>query len=81
MEYRIAQLFVDALGIKEISLHDDFFKLGGNSILAIRLSHQMSKIFEGEVRVADLFRLKNIKGLVKNLKPKVVDAKNVEKEF
>jgi acyl carrier protein len=80
-EYQIAQLFVDALGIEQISLHDDFFKLGVNSILAIRLSHQMSKMFEYEVRVADLFRLKNIKGLVENLKPVVVDVENIEKDF
>ncbi len=55
-EYQIAQIFGDVLGVEEISLHDDFFSIGGNSILAIQVSHQMSKVLGYDVMVADLFQ-------------------------
>ena len=65
-EYKIARLFGEVLGIDKISIHDDFFSLGGNSILAIKLSYHMSKELDLEVSVSDVFRSKSIKGLTSN---------------
>lgn len=36
-ERKVYQIWVDALGIEDISTDDDFFDVGGNSLLAIRL--------------------------------------------
>jgi polyketide synthase PksJ len=33
--YEIAKVFLDVLGVKKISVYDDFFKLGGDSLLAV----------------------------------------------
>jgi len=65
-EYQIALIFSDVLGIEEISLHDDFFRLGGNSILAIQVSHRMSKALGYDVKVADLFKYCTISQLLKH---------------
>lgn len=62
-EYQLAQIIGSMLGVEEISIHDDFFKLGGNSILAIRVSHQISDTFQCEVKVADIFKYKTISEL------------------
>ena len=65
-QYKIARMFGEVLGIDQVSIYDDFFSLGGNSILAIKLSHLMSKELDLEVSVSDVFRSKNIKGLTSN---------------
>jgi len=62
-EYQIAQIFGEALGIEQLSIHDDFFRLGGNSIHAIHVSHRISKTLNCEVFVADLFKYKTISEL------------------
>ena len=43
-EYQIAQIFGEVLGVEQISIHDDFFKIGGNSLLAVKLISMLKKI-------------------------------------
>ncbi len=42
---------------------DDFFKLGGNSILAIKLISKLNKKLKSHIKVADVFVSKNIASL------------------
>lgn len=63
-EYKIAKIFGSILGLEEISLHDDFFRMGGNSISAIQVSHRISNVLGIDVGVADIFKYNTIAGLV-----------------
>ncbi|WP_212004673.1 non-ribosomal peptide synthetase/type I polyketide synthase [Chitinophaga sp. HK235] len=63
-EYQVAQIFAELLGLEQISLHDDFFKIGGNSILAIRASHKISKLLGKEIKVTDVFKHRTIAQLL-----------------
>lgn len=67
------------LGLEKIGITDDFFRLGGNSILAIQIAHQMSNLFECDVKVADLFKYKTIGRLVANLA--LTEVEGTEWEF
>ncbi len=80
-EFQVARIFGDVLGLEQISLYDDFFKIGGNSILAIQLSHRLSAVLDSDVKAADVFRLKSCRALVENTKLLEVDAENIEMEF
>ncbi len=40
-ERRIAALFGEVLGVAEVGAHDDFFDLGGSSLLAVRLATRL----------------------------------------
>lgn len=62
-ESKIARLFAETLGIEQISVHDDFFKLGGNSILAIRVAHRLNDLLKKEIRIADIFKHKTSRNL------------------
>ncbi|WDF57314.1 non-ribosomal peptide synthetase/type I polyketide synthase [Mucilaginibacter sp. KACC 22063] len=62
--YKAAQIICSALGIYKISIHDDFFDLGGNSILAVWVSQRLSEVLKWNFKVADIFRLKTIDMLV-----------------
>ncbi|MFW0739990.1 beta-ketoacyl synthase N-terminal-like domain-containing protein [Flavobacterium sp. T12S277] len=63
IEYNIAKIFGEVLGLEEISVQDDFFKIGGNSISAIKVSHLMSQAFECDIWVSDLFKHRTIENL------------------
>ncbi|WP_425390979.1 amino acid adenylation domain-containing protein [Ekhidna sp.] len=69
-EFKMAQIFAQVLGLEEVSLHDDFFAIGGNSIHAIQISHRINKELDKEVKISDLFASKSIKELLSQSKPK-----------
>jgi amino acid adenylation domain-containing protein/non-ribosomal peptide synthase protein (TIGR01720 family) len=77
-EYLIAQLFGEVLGVTQLSLNDDFFRLGGNSILAIRLSHLLNKTLSCEISPADLFTLKTVHNLYTSFFAKKTSIKGKE---
>lgn len=45
----------EVLPVKEISIHDDFFTLGGNSLLATRLVARMRSHFQEEISTRSVF--------------------------
>ena len=69
LQVRMCGIYADVLGLNaaEIGIDDDFFRLGGNSILAIKLVNRLSLMLEIEVRVSDLFGCKTIRKLCNNL--------------
>ncbi|MEP7107701.1 MAG: amino acid adenylation domain-containing protein [Ferruginibacter sp.] len=60
IEMEICKIWKKVLGLERVGITDDFFRIGGNSILAIQLSYRMSNALGYDVKVADLFRLKSI---------------------
>ncbi|RKS87567.1 non-ribosomal peptide synthase protein (TIGR01720 family)/amino acid adenylation domain-containing protein [Orbus hercynius] len=64
-EHRIAKLFSELLVLDtdNISINDDFFRLGGNSILAIKLANRITNSCRKSVHVADIFNYKTISRL------------------
>ena len=65
-EKATCQIWQQVLGIDQVGTTDDFFRMGGNSIQAIRVSHRMSKALGSTVKVADLFKFKTIDGILLN---------------
>ncbi|PJD91504.1 MAG: hypothetical protein CK424_06765 [Legionella sp.] len=60
----ICDAYSKVLGIQEIGINSDFFKLGGNSILAIELTAILHHNFN--IHVADIFKLKTPKKISDN---------------
>ncbi|MGB8167994.1 MAG: amino acid adenylation domain-containing protein [Chthoniobacteraceae bacterium] len=63
IEKKIAALWQEVLGRNHVSLHDDFFLVGGHSLLAIRLIGRMREQFSVDVPVQRLFETPTISGL------------------
>lgn len=61
-EVRLAELWAELLGLDRVGIHDDFFELGGDSILAIRLA---SRALQAELPLSplQLFQRPTIAGL------------------
>lgn len=66
VEQSICSLWQEVLGIDRVGITDDFFRIGGNSISAIQVSHMMSRNLKCELRVADIFKYKSIAQLLQH---------------
>jgi amino acid adenylation domain-containing protein len=68
-ESTVAKIWIEVLNLKRVSIHDDFFDLGGNSLLSISLMEQIKKQFERELPLSTLFLNPTIEGLARTLSP------------
>ncbi|CAJ1495600.1 non-ribosomal peptide synthetase [[Mycobacterium] burgundiense] len=54
-EITVAEVFGEVLGLERVGLDDDFFALGGDSLIAIRVSSRLQSALDREVPVRYLF--------------------------
>ena len=55
VEKKIAQIWAEVLGLEEVGIDDDFFQLGGDSLLASRIVARIIDTFQVEVPLSALF--------------------------
>lgn len=55
-EKNLASIWTKLLGINRIGINDDYFELGGDSLLATQLASQVRSVFEVELPLVELFR-------------------------
>lgn len=56
VETALAAIWSDLLGVGRIGRHDNFFKLGGNSISAVRLAVRVLEAFAAHLTAVSVFR-------------------------
>ncbi|MGV9868978.1 non-ribosomal peptide synthase/polyketide synthase, partial [Rhodococcus koreensis] len=54
-ETTVAQTFTDVLGVDPIGLDDDFFALGGNSLIATQVAARLGRALDTRIPVRELF--------------------------
>jgi amino acid adenylation domain-containing protein len=67
MEERLAAVWQDVLGVERIGAHDDFFDLGGQSILAARLTAKLKVELGLDVPVAMLVQAPTVESMARAL--------------
>lgn len=69
IEKQLASIWKESIQLKEslIGVHDNFFEIGGNSLIAIQVHHQLVKEFSSSIQIDDLFRYPTISKLSKLL--------------
>ena len=55
IEKKLAQIWREVLGVQNIGIKDNFFDLGGNSLLLIRMHSKIETEYPGRLRVTDIF--------------------------
>ncbi|HEY4903685.1 MAG TPA: beta-ketoacyl synthase N-terminal-like domain-containing protein [Candidatus Sulfotelmatobacter sp.] len=55
-EQKIAKIWEELLGIHPIGIHDEFLRLGGNSLLAIRVAAELREAFQIDFPLAALLK-------------------------
>jgi hypothetical protein len=61
----------DLLGVEKVGVHDDFFTLGGNSLLAIRATNRLREQTEVDLGVRGLFSFRTVAELAEELERRI----------
>jgi acyl transferase domain-containing protein/acyl carrier protein len=78
IEQLTADIWHTLFGIERVGIHDDFFNLGGNSLLAIQLVSQLRKAFKVEMPLSKLFESPTIAGLSTSIAESQVKQRDLE---
>jgi acyl carrier protein len=62
-EIKLAILWEETLGISEAGIDDDFFSMGGHSLLAVQLIYRIRQHFLVEIALVQLFEARTIQHL------------------
>ena len=64
-EQEIAQVWQEVLQVEKIGIHDNFFDLGGHSLLMVKVHSKLREKFSRDVSLVEMFRHPTISALVK----------------
>ena len=65
IERELAGLYQDLLGVEQVGVSDDFFDLGGHSLVAVRLFARVKKKYGVDFPLSILFETATIEGLAR----------------
>ncbi|NES83520.1 MAG: alpha/beta fold hydrolase [Moorea sp. SIO2B7] len=68
LERQLTKIWQNVLGIKSISVTDNFYDLGGDSLLAVRLFAEIEKVFQKKLPLASLLMAPTVAQLVNQLR-------------
>ncbi|MHC5744029.1 MAG: type I polyketide synthase [Nostoc sp.] len=71
IEQKIANIWEELLGIKSVGIHDNFFKLGGDSLIAVQVLSRIRNIFSIRLSVANLFESPTIAEIAPKLEKQI----------
>ncbi|MBA4531487.1 non-ribosomal peptide synthetase [Brevibacillus halotolerans] len=69
LEETLAELWTEVLGVSQVGIHDNFFKLGGDSIKAIQIAARLNTK-QLKLEVKDLFQAQTIAQVIPYIKTK-----------
>jgi amino acid adenylation domain-containing protein len=67
IEMKLGAIWMQLLKVERVGIHDDFFDLGGDSLLAIKVILQIREVFGVDLSMHMFFRSATIAGLAKAL--------------
>jgi len=73
LESKIAEVWQDFLGIEKIGVEDNFFDLGGNSLIGLQVTAEMRKKLDREISPIALYEAPTVRALAKYVHPEPVE--------
>ncbi|MFN7096498.1 MAG: amino acid adenylation domain-containing protein, partial [Gammaproteobacteria bacterium] len=79
LEEKVCHIYAKTLGLtaEQLSITDDFFRFGGDSILSIQLVSRLRQNLDINVSVKDIFLYKNVKQLFDNVITKLIKNEEI----
>jgi len=66
-EVAISKIWCEALGMNDVGATDNFFDLGGHSLLVVQVQRRLKELFDKEVAITDMFRFSTIQALADHI--------------
>jgi acyl carrier protein len=63
MERTVASVWQEVLQVENVGLHDNFFDLGGHSLLLIRVHSKLRDVLSNDVSMIEMFRYPTVSSL------------------
>ncbi len=79
IEELLANIWTKTLKLEKVGVTDNFFHIGGHSLLAGQIASQIKKIFGAEISLRRIFENPTIKSLAKQIKSNKTEAKKPKK--
>lgn len=70
VEHTIAKVWQEVLHLEQMGIHDNFFDLGGHSLLMAQVHNKLEAVLDKDIAIIELFRYPTISSLTKYLSPK-----------
>jgi len=67
IEQMLALIWAEVLGIEKVGIHNNFFTLGGHSLLVTRVISKVRQVFQLDLPIRRLFEQPTIAGLAKDI--------------
>ncbi|NJR16809.1 MAG: amino acid adenylation domain-containing protein [Calothrix sp. CSU_2_0] len=80
IEHEIAKIWQELLHLEQVSIYDNFFDLGGHSLLVVRMQGKLRHLLNQEIPLIELFRYPTINSLAAYLS-KVDDSNSINQEI
>lgn len=76
MERRLADLWATLLKLEQVGTHDNFFEIGGHSLLAMRVIAHIRDIIGVELPLRQLFETPTIEQIARSIIQQQLDGLN-----
>ncbi len=80
LERIIAAVWLEALGVEKVGIHDNFFDLGGHSLLLAKVHARLREVLERDLSLVDLFKNPTVSSLAAALSRPAAPARRAEAE-
>ena len=81
VERAVASVWQAVLGVENVGIHDNFFDLGGHSLMVAKVHNQLQQIFKRDLPIVEMFRYPTIGALAKYLSREPGDQPSVQRSL
>jgi amino acid adenylation domain-containing protein len=81
MEMRLAEIWKELLSVEKVGIHDNFFDLGGNSILLLKAANKVREAFKRDIPYVAMFQYSTIHSLAHYLRPADEETAALDKKY
>jgi hypothetical protein len=78
LEQMIATVWQDVLGVEKVGIHDNFFDIGGHSLLVVQVHRKLQEILQRSFLMTEMFKHPTISSIVEYLAPKQAEKAPVQ---
>jgi acyl carrier protein len=80
-EKMLADIWTEVLNVEQVGINDNFFDLGGHSLLMIRVHSKLQEIIDQDISMITLFQYPTIGSLCNYLSGEAIEQSSLEKIY